>query len=58
MKDPQFRHLANWMNMKFVSLVTDLHCEGGKFSDAAIAAHARALEASGGLGRAAKLGRG
>jgi hypothetical protein len=58
MKDPQFRHLANWMNTKFVSLVADRHCEGGKFSDAAIAAHDRALEAPGGLGRAAELGRG
>ncbi len=56
MKGPQFRHLANWMNTKFVSLVADLHCEGEKFSDAAIAAHDRALEAPGGLGRAAKLG--
>ncbi len=58
MKDPQFRHLASWMNTRFVGLVADLHCEGGKFSDAAIAAHDRALEAPGGLGRAAKLGRG
>ncbi len=58
MKDPQFRHLANWMNTKFVSLVADLYCESEKFSDAVIAAHDRALEAPGGLGRAAKLGRG
>jgi len=58
MKDLQFRHLASWANTRFVGLVTDLHCEGGKFSDAAIAAHDRALEAPGGLGPAAKLGRG
>ncbi len=56
MKGPQFRHLANWMNTKCVSLVAGLDCEGEKFSDTAIAAHDRALEAPGGLGRAAKLG--
>ncbi len=58
MKGPQFRHLANWINTRFVTLAADLHCECGEFSDAAIAAHDRALEAPGGLGRAAKLGQG
>ena len=55
MKDRGFRHLVNWLNTRFVTLAADLHCECGEFGDAALAIHDGAVEASGGLGRAAKL---